>query len=60
MSKECFSLNDPLSGDKEVKVSASATAFSFRRQQGELPAFTQDPMQYIPLAVRQDLSHTPS
>jgi hypothetical protein len=40
MSKECSTLNEPLSGDKEVKVSVLVTAFSFRRQQGELPPFT--------------------
>jgi hypothetical protein len=48
VSRECSSLNDPLSGDKEVKVSASVTAFPFRRQD-ELPIFTEDARQYISL-----------
>ena len=54
MSKECSTLNDPLSGDKEVKVSASGTAFPFQRRQGELPALTQDLMQYIPSGSRSN------
>jgi len=34
VSRERFSLNDPLLGDKEVKVSGLAIVFLFRRQAG--------------------------